>query len=331
MKNGKISESVLKRTVLKHLHATNERVVLKPAVGEDSAVISSRNGEDAIAASTQVLTLDIKDTEIKARVAVNSALNNIYAKGAKPVGILSAIIVPTTENEAWLRQLICEIDKACVTAGVAVLGGHTQVSRSVKNAVITITAIGDAELSNIKPSGVVRPGMDIIVTGYAGLEGTAILAKEKKEALMSRFSSAFLDKAAGEMANISVANEAKSAMSAGVTAMHDVSEGGIFGALWELAEASRVGVEIDIKKLPIKQETVEISEFFDVNPYKLLSGGSLVIAAYDGNSVVREIERNNGMAVIVGKTTDSNDRVLLQGDDRRFIEMAQTDEIYKVL
>ena len=97
-----------------------------------------------------------------------------------------------------------------------------------------------------------------------------------------------------------------------------------------MAEASGIGLDIDLKKLPIRQDTIEISEFFDINPYKLLSGGSLIIIAADGARVVRELEKTGQNAVIVGATTDSNDRVLISGEERRFLETAQTDEIYKV-
>ena len=174
------------------------------------------------------------------------------------------------------------------------------------------------------------PGMDVIVTGYVGLEGTAILANEKRAELETRFSKTFIDKSAAYIDHISTAMEAASAIGAGVAAIHDASQGGIFGALWDMAEASGIGLDIDLKKLPIRQDTIEISEFFDINPYKLLSGGSLIIIAADGTRVLRELEKTGQNAVIVGATTDSNDRVLISGEERRFLETAQTDEIYKV-
>ena len=161
-----------------------------------------------------------------------------------------------------------------------------------------------------------------------GLEGTAILANEKRAELETRFSKAFIDKSAAYIDHISTAMEAASAIGAGVAAIHDASQGGIFGALWDMA--SGIGLDIDLKKLPIRQDTIEISEFFDINPYKLLSGGSLIIIAADGTRVLRELEKTGQNAVIVGATTDSNDRVLISGEERRFLETAQTDEIYKV-
>ena len=267
---------------------------------------------------------------VRANCAVYDALNNIYAMGAGPIGIELALLVPTTENEAVLRETVRAIDAVCEEAGIVVLGGHTQVSRAVKNIVVTVTAIGEAYEQALTPSSKATPGMDVIVTGYVGLEGTAILANEKRAELETRFSKAFIDKSAAYIDHISTAMEAASAIGAGVAAIHDASQGGIFGALWYMAEASGIGLDIDLKKLPIRQDTIEISEFFDINPYKLLSGGSLIIIAADGTRVVRELEKTGQNAVIVGATTDSNDRVLISGEERRFLETAQTDEIYKV-
>jgi hydrogenase maturation factor len=112
--------------------------------------------------------------------------------------------------------------------------------------------------------------------------------------------------------------------------MQDVSEGGIFGALWEIAKSVGVGLEIDLKKIPIRQETVEICEFFDLNPYKIVSGGCLLIATTDGNGMVLELEKAGIPATVIGKATDSNDRVLLNEDERRFLETTQTDELYNL-
>ena len=112
--------------------------------------------------------------------------------------------------------------------------------------------------------------------------------------------------------------------------MHDISEGGVFGALWELAECSGVGLEIELKKIPLRQETVEICDFYGLNPYQMVSGGSMLMAAEDGNGLVHRLAQEGIPAVIVGKATAGNDRVILNGEERRFLELPQTDEIHKI-
>ena len=113
--------------------------------------------------------------------------------------------------------------------------------------------------------------------------------------------------------------------------MHDVTEGGIFGALWEMAEASGVGLEIDLKKIPVRQESIEICEYFGINPYELISSGSMLIAASDGNMLVRNLEKEGIPAAVVGKAMEGNDRILINDGEVRFLEPPKTDELYKVL
>jgi hydrogenase maturation factor len=112
--------------------------------------------------------------------------------------------------------------------------------------------------------------------------------------------------------------------------MHDVTEGGIFGALWEVAEGSGCGLEINLLDIPIRQETVEVCEEFGINPYELISSGSMLITTPDGLGVVRQLQKAGINAAVVGKVTKGNDRVLLSGDEKRFLEPPKSDELYKI-
>lgn len=324
MKAGKISETVLKRSVLKQLHTTHPQMEQGPGVGADSAVFEVETGGKVVL-SMEPVTLGM--TEMGTR-GIHKALNNVACTGAEPVGVMVSLLLPTRYTENELRDLIHELDGACDEAKVTVLGGHTEVIRGITEPVITVTGVGVTKQVSVL-SRKAKPGMDVIVTKWIGLEGTSILANEKEDVLRRRYSQPFINKAKNFLDYISIQSEAAVAAKSGVGAMHDISQGGIFAALWELAESAGVGLEIDLKKIPIRQETVEICEFFDLNPYKILSGGSLLIAAEDGNALVRELEKAQIEAVIVGKTTDSNDRVLLYEDERRFLELPQTDELHK--
>lgn len=327
MKAGKISETVLKRSVLKQLHTRHTLVQQTAAPGMDAAAILTREGQ-MVVLSIEPVTLGI--TEIGAR-GVHKALNNVACMGAAPVGIMASLLLPTRYTENELRELIHELDNACEAAGAAVLGGHTEVIRGINDPIVTITGVGLAEKETYVPYGKVRPGMDVILTKWVGLEGTALLALEQEEELRKRYSRPFIEKGKNFLEYLSIQSEAAVAAKSGVGAMHDVSQGGIFAALWEMAESAGVGLEIDLKKIPIRQETVEICEFFDINPYKILSGGSLLMAAEDGNELVRQLEKAGISAAVIGKTTDNNDRVLLYEDERRFLELPQTDELHKVM
>lgn len=326
MKAGKLKESILKRSILKQLHKRNDDVIVAPAVGGDYGAISV--SEDvAVVLSSDPVTLT-KDAI--GSTAIIAACNDVACSGATSCGVSVTMILPTSYNEEELRDLMKDLDKACETCAVDIVSGHTEVSRAVKEPLVVVTAMGTVSKKSMVHSSHVRPGMDIVATKWVALEGTAILAREKEEELRTRYAQPFIDNAKvfGQM--MSILPEAAVAVKSGASAMHDVSEGGIFGALWELAESAGVGLEIDLKKIPIRQETIEICEFFDVNPYKLLSGGCLLIATEDGNGLVMELEKADIPAVIIGKATDSNDRVLINEDERRFLETTQTDELYQI-
>ena len=124
--------------------------------------------------------------------------------------------------------------------------------------------------------------------------------------------------------------EAFIAAEAGVHAMHDVTEGGIFGALWEIGEASDVGITADLRKIPIKQETVEICEVFGINPYMLISSGSMLIGCLHGNELVEKLAKKGISAAVIGRATESNDRVVINGEETRYLEPAVSDELYKI-
>ena len=196
---------------------------------------------------------------------------------------------------------------------------------------ISVCGVGKVKDGCLISTGGAKPGMDILVTKWIGIEGTSIIAKEKEKDLLTRFSAPFIENAKKLDVYLSVLSEAAVAARSGVSAMHDITEGGIFGALWEMAEASGVGLEIDLKKIPVRQETIEICEFFGINPYELISSGSMLMAAADGNLLVNELKKAGIPATIIGKATAGNDRVLLNEDERRFLEPPKTDELYKVV
>ena len=180
-------------------------------------------------------------------------------------------------------------------------------------------------------SWLAAPGDDILATKWIALEGTSIIAKEKEEELLRRYPLDLVRAAQRFDEYLSVLPEAAVAVRSGVSAMHDVTEGGIFGALWEMAESSGVGLEIDLKKIPVKQETIEVCEMYGINPYELISSGCMLMASPDGNTLIRELGKAGIHAAVIGKATAGNDRVLFNEDEKRYLEPPKVDELYKVV
>lgn len=327
LKVGKVPESVLKRSIFRQIHTKREEVLLGAGVGEDCAALKLQ-ADEIFVLSTDPITGTAQDI---GRLAIHITINDLVSSGAEPVGVMLTILLPEGSQEQDLKAMMQQIEGGCAKAHVQIVGGHTEVTRVVNQPVISVCGIGKVKEGKLISTTGVRPGHDIVITKWIGLEGTSIIAKEKEGELKTRYPLDMVSTAQDFDQYLSVQPEAAVAVKAGVSAMHDVTEGGIFGALWEMAESSGVGLEIDLRKIPVRQETIEVCEFFDINPYELISSGSMLMASQDGNRLVRELEKAGIPAVVVGKATQGNDRVLLNEDERRFLEPPKADELYKVV
>lgn len=327
MKIGKVPENVLKRSVMKQLHYKRDEVVLGPGIGEDCAALALAEDE-ILVMSTDPITGTAKDI---GKLAIQITANDLASAGAEPIGVMLTILLPDGTREIALKRIMEQMECACREAKMQILGGHTEVTAVVNQPVVNVAGVAKAKKGSLISTAGARAGMDIVVSKWVGIEGTMIFAKEKEAELKEHFPADFVDTAIGFDRYLSVVPEAAVATQSSVAAMHDVTEGGLFGALWEMAEASGVGLEIDLKKIPICQETVEICEYFDVNPYGLISSGMMLMASADGNALVLALQEAGIPATVIGKATEGNDRVIIRDEERRFLEPPKTDELYKVL
>lgn len=342
MKTGKISESILKRSVLKYCKTKREEVVKGAAPGVDCAFFTypDRQGRDAgsqlsdcqdkvFCAATQTVSLPV----IRAGCyAVYAAVNAVAAGGGIPFAMQMALTLPEGTEESELKRIMQLTEEAAGICKVQIAGGHTEVTGAVKYPVISVTAFGyRLEAADRVSRGLPAAGQAVVMTKWMGLEGTAVLAQEKEAELLERYPFSITTAAKGFEKYLPILPEAATALKSGATAMHDMRNGGVFGGLYELAGRLGVGLSIDLKKIPVKQETIEICEFFDLNPYGLLSGGSLLIVAEDGDGMVKALQEAGIPAAVIGRTTDNNDKVLHNGEEIRFLEPARPDEIGKVI
>lgn len=327
MKIGKLPEPILIRSVLKQVKHRREEVLVGPAVGQDCAVVQVESDE-VLVMSTDPITGTVKDLGSH---SIHITANDLAASGAEPIGVMLTVMLPDTVEEPEVKKMMQEAEATCKKLNMEVLGGHTEITNVVRQPLISVTGVGKIKKSRVITTLQVQPEQDIVVTKWIGLEATTILAKEREEELRKRFPAGIVDTAIGFDRFLSVVPESRIAMEHGVAAMHDITEGGVFGALWEMASGAGVGLEVDLKKIPIRQETVEICQYFDLNPYQIMSSGSMMIAADDGHELVRKLEKAGIHAAVVGRTNAGNDRILRNGEDVRYLDKPQPDELYKVL
>lgn len=324
---GKVPESVLKRSVIRQIHNKREEVLLGSNVGEDCAAVQV-GPDEALVMSTDPITGTAQDI---GNLGIQITVNDLASAGAEPIGVLLTVLLPDKAEEKILKEIMHQAEMACEACHVQIMGGHTEVTAAVTQPLVSVTGVGKAVRDRIISTGGAKPGMDLVMTKTIGLEGTSIIAKAKEAELKEHFPDSLVDTAIAFDQQLSVLPESRVAVANGVAAMHDVTEGGIYGAIWEVCEASGVGCEVDLKRIAIRQETVEICEYFGINPYRLISSGCMLMAAADGVGLVTALEAAGIEAHIIGKATEGNDRIIYNGEERRFLETPQTDELYQAM
>ncbi len=320
MKTGKVSETVFKRSILKYAGKQHENILKRMNVGSDCAVFSFENNAVTMSVSNSFLETP---EELVIRLINKYAAENAALKGA----VINILLPPETE-EAFLKDFTDRAAKALKEAGAGIASINAEVSPDVKVTRVIITGIGE---KGAPERSKVRAGDDVIITKWIALEATEKIAHIKEAELNQKFPAKYIYDAKNFDKYLSVVPEAATAVKSDVTAMHCLSEGGVFGCLWEFAESEGVGLSIDLKKIPVKQETIEIFNYYDLNPYLALSGGSMIITAKDGNALTFKLKEQGINAVCVGKVTESKDRVVISEDFKRFLEPAKEDEMYKIL
>lgn len=327
MKIGKLPEPILIRSVLKQVKHRRAEVLVGPSVGQDCAALQV-GPDEVLVMSTDPITGTVKDLGSH---CIHITANDLAASGAEPLGVMLTVMLPDDMEEPQLRQLMQEAEKTCEELNIEILGGHTEITNVVRHPLISVTGVGKIPRRQLTTLHEITPGQDVVVTKWIGLEATAILAKEREEELNVRFPAGLVEVAKGFDQYLSVVKDARIAVDCGVTAMHDITEGGVFGALWEMASGAGVGLEVDLKTIPIRQETVEICEYFGLNPYQIMSSGSMMIVTDQGHELVRRLEAAGIHGTVIGRTTDGNDRILRNGEDVRYLDKPQPDELYKIM
>lgn len=336
MNVGKVSENILKLSILNQLHTKNDEVLCGAGVGADCAffsfsddkILATCAAEAAVA--TQADIGDYDTLRLTMAQLIKKCVNNLAASGATPVAAIITLLLPEDTENSDIRYLMSQADEACGEFSMQIAGGQGRILKEIKIPIAVVNGYGEASKDNYRTVKMARPGQDIILSKWAGLAGTAILAGREKDKLDKHYPAYLAETAKNFDKYFSIVPEARLAVKNGVSAMHDASEGGIFAALWELAEGAGVGLDIDIKKIPLRQETVEVCECLGVNPYELMSGGCLVMTADDGEGLVRALEAENIPAAVIGRTTSENSRIIRNEDEVRYMDRPKQDEIYGI-
>ncbi len=179
-------------------------------------------------------------------------------------------------------------------------------------------------------TGLMEAGQDLVAAGYAGCEGAAVIAGAKREELLARFSGSYADQAAAAFCG-PLPGDFRYWQLMGASEYEPAGEGGILTALWNLSGAYGLGIEFNLRRIPLRQDTVEICEFYGLNPYRLLSGGCAVLAAANGGRLAERLEAAGIPAAVIGRVKRGIAREILTDEGTGYLERPQEDELKKVL
>lgn len=323
---GKLPNDILEKLVFNKIQENRNEVIIRPKTGMDCAAIDF--GKYACVLSSDPITGTAKEI---GRLAVHICCNDIASCGVDPLGIMTTILCPTGTTEDELEHIMDQLTAAAASINVDLLGGHTEVTSAVTRFVISCTAVGRCLKDKLIVTSGAKAGDDLVITKHAGLEGASIIAHEKELELTQVIGKQAVEEAKSYMSSISVVTDGLEAANFGVNAMHDITEGGILGAVWEICEASGNGAEVLLDSIPVKSATRKICQHYSINPYKLISSGCMLISASDGKGLVSHLEKVGISAAVVGKLNESDERIAISSQGKERITAPEADELYSVL
>jgi len=328
---GKLEPHQLQQIIFNHLGTPNSRVLLGPNIGEDATVIDF--GDRALVVHSDPITGAVENI---GWLAVNVCANDIATRGVHPLWILTVLLLPKGVSSTQLKKIITQIDEAAKELGVAVVGGHCEVTPSIERPILITTALGETSKETFVRTSGAKIGDSIIVTKGAAIEGTAILSHELESFLKRKIDSKTLHRAKQFIKKISVVKDALTAVEVGgVHAMHDATEGGVAGGLQEIAWASDVGIIAYENKVPIYEETAAICQALKIDPLRTISSGALIIAARpkEAAKILVALRGMGIRAAIVGKMVDKKKGIYIVRKDGTRLDLSKPvkEELWKAL
>lgn len=324
MKVGKLPGAVLQKYVLSTIDYLRDDVLVHAGLGEDCAVLDF--GDEVCLVSSDPIT---GAGEGLGELAVHVACNDIAANGGTPVGVQIVLLAPPDTQEEQLRGIMTDIQRTAAELDVEVIGGHTEITSKVEDCIISVTAIGRAPKERFVTSRGARPGDDLVITKGVGIEATAILAREYGRLLPFTVTD---EEIRSFTQQLSVVAEGIIAAEHGVHAMHDITEGGLVGAVREMCHASQCGAVIWEEKVPVPELTYRITTQLGLDPMALLSSGAMLIAVPNGKDLVYELAQHQIPAYVVGRTTKDENVVVVRRDGvREEVSGHVEDELWRFM
>lgn len=323
---GKLPNELLKSLILSRLGNQREEVIMGPSIGEDAAILDFK--EDLIVLSSDPITGSTKNL---GSLAVHINVNDVATQAADPVGILFTLLLPEGTTADEVEQIMNDAQREANKLKIDIIGGHTEVTKVVNQPLLVATVIAKVDKDHRPKKELVQAGDVVAISKVAALEGTAILAHELEDQLTDFLDDREMKHAKSYMEEVSVLKEGQISKNYNIRYLHDVTEGGLLGALWESAVAIDKGIDIYEECIPVDPVTKKMAQKLSFDPLKMISSGSMlfIMDKNDFQDLKKDLASQQIHLTAVGEVTDDKSiRIERQGQWHE-IESPGADELYK--
>ena len=327
---GKLPATVMDR-LLRRRTFGDDRLILGPGVGLDCAVIEF--GDRLLVAKSDPITFATEDI---GWYAVHINANDIATTGALPRWFLATLLLPEQRtDQAIIDSIFDQIERACADVGATLVGGHTEITAGLQRPIVAGTMLGEVKPNRlITPKGA-KPGNHLLLTKGIPIEATSLLVREVPGRLTA-VPPSVIDRARALLTEpgISVLAEASAAAGTGwVTGMHDPTEGGLAGGLWELSLAAGVGIEVERSAIYVLPEALTICNLLNVDPFAAIASGALLIAveADRAAEVIGAIQAKGVDVADIGLITSGSGVSIRDGGNLKPLPRPERDAIAAVI
>ena len=265
--------------------------------------------------------------------ALAAAVNTLWAEGVTDISVKASVCVPPYVYKSRRNGMMKLLQETCQEYGI-----HLEEEEGLTAAVVTVpevivTGIGITEEGSKTE---ILPGWGIVQTGWLGMSGMLQAAEERKQELSSWFSPSFMkqilsyQKELFAKSVLEAAGLLKAKEGGKVSFVRQIGSGGILAALWNLSKETKLGLDMNMKAFSILQETVEVCEYFRLNPSQLSSVGSFLMVSEDAEGLAEQILAAGGKAKVIGSLTDSHDKLIHNGEEIRYLDRPAPDELWKI-
>lgn len=319
MRQGKLSSSELKKNVLEVIKHRRPEIISGAALGEDCAEFF---GSGKFLISTDPIT---GKTANLGSLAIKVASNDVIASGGEPFLAMLTIIAPITAKPSDIKIVMEDAEAEAAKMNLEIAGGHTEFSDSVNRMIASCTVIGktNKHITATNP----KIGDSIVVTKDVGLEGINIIVENLSDEL--GLSIEEIEEAKNYSNSLSILEEGRICRDFNVSSMHDITEGGIFGAISEVCEGAGVGAELYVEKIPVTKLSKKVADKIGIDIYKLLSSGSLLVTTSKPGELIELLSKAKIKATEVGVITGKLPYAVYSNGTKKLLKVCP-DELFNV-